>query len=159
MDLPSETDRRRERLRVVDVAQTLLSGGMSVRQAADSFHVPTFTLKTWLKEAGIRIEQAAGEREAARITVATAAASTGERLTSEHHPVSLLNEQAQQGRITPLEWQVAATGPSHAPAFTAIVATRLADAGRLVSATGTGASKAVARAAAAAALLGQLTSG
>jgi hypothetical protein len=74
--------RRRERQRVVDVAQTPLSGGMSVRQAADSFHVPTFTLKTWLKEAGIRIEQAAGEREAARITVATAAASTGERPTS-----------------------------------------------------------------------------
>jgi hypothetical protein len=159
MDLPSEADRHRERQRVVDVAQTLLSGGMSVRQAADSLDVPTFTLKTWLKEAGIRIEAAAGERETARIAVATAAAQAGERLTSEHHPVSVLNEQAQRGRITPLEWQVASTGPSHAPAFTATVATQLVDGDRVVSATGSGASKAVARMAAAAALLTELGSG
>ncbi|WP_449061528.1 putative dsRNA-binding protein [Planomonospora algeriensis] len=68
----------------------------------------------------------------------------------------MLNEQAQQGRISAPEWQVASTGPSHAPAFTATVATRPADGERLVSATGTGASKAVARAVAAAALLSAL---
>src|SRR5688500_18653131 len=98
--------------------------------------------------AGIHIEAAAGEREAARVAVATAAASAGERPTSEHHPVSVLNEQAQQGRISSLEWQVASTGPSHAPAFTATVATRRVGGDLAVSASGTGTSKAVARAAA-----------
>ncbi|GGL50109.1 putative dsRNA-binding protein [Planomonospora parontospora] len=157
MSLPSEEDRRRERQRVVDVAQTLLSDGMSVRQAADSLKVPTFTLRTWLKEAGIRIDQAAAAQEAARIAVATTAVSAGEPLTVEHHPISVLNEQEQQGRISPLEWQVTSTGPSHAPAFTATVSTRIITDDRSVSATGTGASKAAARAAAAAALLSELT--
>ncbi|GAA3443349.1 putative dsRNA-binding protein [Planomonospora venezuelensis] len=158
-DLPSEEERRRERRRVVDVAQTLLAGGMSIRQAAEQLAVPTFTLKTWLREAGIRIEQAAGEREAARGAVAAAAARAGERPTGEHHPVSVLNEWVQQGRITAMEWDVVSTGPSHAPAFTATVATRPAGGDRLASATGMGASKAAARAAAAAALLAALGAG
>ncbi|GAT67322.1 ribonuclease II [Planomonospora sphaerica] len=84
--------------------------------------------------------------------MATAAASAGERPTSEHHPIIVLNEQAQQGRIGPLEWQVVSTGPSHAPAFTATVVTRPTGGKQVVMTSGTGASKAVARAAAAAAL-------
>ncbi|GIH97423.1 double-stranded RNA binding motif domain-containing protein [Planobispora siamensis] len=152
-NLPSEEDRRRERQRVVTVAQTLLAGGASIRQAAEQLAVPTFTLKTWLKEAGIRIEHAAAEQEAARIAVATSAAATGARLTTEQHPVSLLNEWVQQERITPLEWTVTTSGPGHAPLFTATVATHPVNAGHRVTATGSGPSKAIARTAAAAALL------
>jgi hypothetical protein len=111
-----------------------------------------------LSRDGTRLAYAVPTRGGTRVSIVDAA-SAGERLTTEHHPVSVLNEQAQQGRIAPLEWQVAATGPSHAPAFTATVATRRVDGDRVVSATGTGASKAAARTAAAAALLGQLTSG
>jgi hypothetical protein len=48
--------------------------------------VETFTLKAWLKEAGIQISPAA--------SAPVAAGSSGER-----HPVSVLNEQTQQGRI------------------------------------------------------------
>ena len=47
------------RARVVEVAQTLLSGGLTIRQAAESLNVETFTLKGWLKEAGIQISPAA----------------------------------------------------------------------------------------------------
>ncbi|GAT71463.1 ribonuclease II [Planomonospora sphaerica] len=80
------------------------------------------------------------------------AADSPQRPT-EHHPVSVLNEQ---GRISPLEWNMVSGGPPHALAFTSTVAMRPAGGERVVSASGTGASKAVARAAAAAALLTEL---
>ncbi|MGC5010120.1 hypothetical protein ACLQ2R_05090 [Streptosporangium sp. DT93] len=51
MDLPTEEDRRRERTRVVDIAKSL--------------NVETFTLKTWLKEAGIQISPASAAPVAA----------------------------------------------------------------------------------------------
>ncbi|WP_329087716.1 MULTISPECIES: hypothetical protein [unclassified Streptosporangium] len=73
MDLPTEEDRRRERARVVDIAQTLLSGGLTIRQAAESLNVETFTLKTWLKEAGIQISPAA----AAPVAAGTSGALVG----------------------------------------------------------------------------------
>ncbi|WP_068928036.1 putative dsRNA-binding protein [Planobispora rosea] len=56
LGLPTEEQVRRERNRAVETAQTLLAGGMTVRQAADSLNVPTFTLKVWLKEAGVHLE-------------------------------------------------------------------------------------------------------
>ncbi|MER5627287.1 hypothetical protein ABT061_40320 [Streptosporangium sp. NPDC002544] len=55
MDLPTEEDRRRERARIIEIAQTLLSGGLTIRHAAENLNVETFTLKTWLKEASIQI--------------------------------------------------------------------------------------------------------
>ncbi|MEV4383095.1 hypothetical protein [Streptosporangium sp. NPDC049644] len=55
MDLPTEEDRRRERARIIEIAQTLLSGGLTIRRAAENLNVETFTLKAWLKEAGIQI--------------------------------------------------------------------------------------------------------
>ncbi|MGN9788540.1 hypothetical protein ACTMTF_44565 [Nonomuraea sp. ZG12] len=54
MDLPTEEDRRRERARVTDIAQTLLSGGLTIRQAAESLNVETFTLKTWRRKRASR---------------------------------------------------------------------------------------------------------
>ncbi|MEU0484088.1 hypothetical protein ABZ260_33510 [Streptosporangium sp. NPDC006013] len=33
MDLPTEEDRRRERARILDIAQTLLADGLTIRQA------------------------------------------------------------------------------------------------------------------------------
>ncbi|MGW0593107.1 putative dsRNA-binding protein [Streptosporangium sp. NPDC002607] len=148
MDLPTEEDRRRERARVVDIAQTLLSGGLTIRQAAESLKVETFTLKAWLKEAGIQISPAA----AAPVT----AGSSGGAGPGERHPVSVVNELTQQGRIEAVTWQVESTGPSHAPAFTAAASTRLLATNTPVRGEGSGASKAAARAAAAAALLAHL---
>ncbi|GII04905.1 hypothetical protein [Planobispora takensis] len=156
LDLPSEAERRRERERVVEVAQTLLSGGMSIRQAADQLTVPAFTLKTWLREAGVRIEAATAPQQAARVAVAAAAGSAGQRPTVEHHPVSVLNEWEQQGRIGRLEWEVASTGPAHAPVFCAVVSARLTEGERVVRASGQGASKAAARTVAAAMLLSEV---
>ncbi|MER6174042.1 hypothetical protein [Streptosporangium sp. NPDC001681] len=91
MELPTEEERRRERARVVEVAQTLLSGGLTIRQASESLKVETFTLKAWLKEAGIQISTAAVAPVAAGSSVGV---GSGER-----HPVSVLNERTQQGRI------------------------------------------------------------
>ncbi|MEU3170230.1 putative dsRNA-binding protein [Streptosporangium sp. NPDC006930] len=149
MDLPTEEDRRRERARVVEVAQTLLSGGLTIRQAAESLNVETFTLKGWLKEAGIQISPAAP----------VAAGSPGLSVgvgSGERHPVSVLNELTQQGRIEAVAWTVTSTGPSHAPAFTAAAATRLLATNTPVRGEGNGASKTAARATAAAALLARL---
>ncbi|MEV4187809.1 hypothetical protein AB0J28_40905, partial [Streptosporangium canum] len=140
MDLPTEEDRRRERTRVIEVAQTLLGGGMTIREAAESLNVQTFTLKTWLKEAGIQIGQASIAHVAASTSTSTTAAPTP--VPREHHPVSVLNEWTQQGRIDGVDWQVEASGPSHAPAFTATATTRPAGTKRPVSAQGSGASKA-----------------
>ncbi|MEV6866670.1 putative dsRNA-binding protein [Streptosporangium subroseum] len=154
MDLPTEADRRRERERVIEVAQTLLSGGLSIRQAAESLNVATFTLKAWLKEANIQIGQASISHAAAP----TPASGTPALTPREHHPVSVLNEWTQQGRIDGVDWHLEATGPSHAPAFTATATTHPAGAKGPISAQGSGASKAAARAAAAAALLARLES-
>ncbi|MFC4059085.1 putative dsRNA-binding protein [Planomonospora corallina] len=147
-DLPSEEDRRRERRRVIEISQTLLSGGMSIREAAGSLGIPAFTLRSWLKEAGITVERAAVPQETTR-----PAAPAG------HHPVSVLNEWAQQGRITAPEWEMASSGPPHAPAFTATVSARPAGADLALSASGEGTSKTEARTAAAAALLALIGTG
>ncbi|WP_344923485.1 putative dsRNA-binding protein [Streptosporangium oxazolinicum] len=146
MDLPTEEDRRRERTRVTDIAQTLLSGGLTIRQAAESLMVKTFTLKAWLKEAGIQISPAAP-------VVAESSKSSGGVGSGERHPVSVLNELTQQGRIEAVTWTVESTGPSHAPAFTASAATHLLATNTPVRGQGSGASKAAARSAAAAVLL------
>ncbi|WP_440103718.1 putative dsRNA-binding protein [Streptosporangium sp. H16] len=157
MDLPTEEDRRRERARVVDIAQTLLSGGLTIRQAAESLNVETFTLKAWLKEAGIQISPAA----AAPVTACSSGSSgsPGGVGSGERHPVSVLNELTQQGRIEAVTWTVESAGPSHAPTFTATAATRLLATNTPVRGQGSGASKAAARAAAAAALLAHLDAG
>ncbi|MFI6513332.1 putative dsRNA-binding protein [Streptosporangium sp. NPDC050855] len=151
MDLPTEEDRRRERARVVDIAQTLLSGGLTIRQAAESLNVETFTLKAWLKEAGIQISPAMVAPVAAGSLGTSVGLDSGER-----HPVSVLNELTQQSRIEAVTWQVESTGTSHAPHFTAVAATRLLASGAPVRGQGSGASKAAARAAAAAAALARL---
>jgi hypothetical protein len=152
MDLPTEEDRRRERERVIEVAQTLLSGGLSIRQAAESLNVATFTLKAWLKEANIQIGQASISHAAASAT----GVSEPVLAPGEHHPVSVLNEWTQQGRIDGVDWHLEAICPSHAPAFTATATARPAGSMGPISAQGSGASKTVARAAAAAALLARL---
>ncbi|MEV4753453.1 putative dsRNA-binding protein [Streptosporangium amethystogenes subsp. fukuiense] len=160
MDLPTEEDRRRERARIIEIAQTLLSGGLTIRQAAENLKVETFTLKTWLKEAGIQISPAPSL--SAPVTAKTKTTATGASGPSsgtdpgERHPVSVLNEQTQRGRIEAVTWTVNSTGPSHAPDFTAAAATRLLATGTPVRGQGSGASKAAARAAAAAALLARL---
>jgi dsRNA-specific ribonuclease len=146
MDLPTEEDRRRERARIIEIAQTLLSGGLTIRQAAESLKVETFTLKAWLKEAGIQISPAASAPVTA--TATGSSGSSSETGPGERHPVSVLNEQTQQGRIESVTWTVNSTGPSHAPDFTAAAATRLLATGTPVRGQGSGASKAAARAAA-----------
>ncbi|MEU7458818.1 hypothetical protein [Streptosporangium roseum] len=70
----------------------------------------------------------------------------------------MLTGWTQQGRIDGVDWQVEASRPSHAPAFTATATTRPAGTKRSVSAQDSGASKAAARAAAAAALPARLDS-
>ncbi|GIH75635.1 putative dsRNA-binding protein [Planobispora longispora] len=142
LGLPDEEQVRRERNRVTETAQTLLAGGMTVRQAADSLNVPTFTLKTWLKEAGIHLEPGSVPAHAA--------------VPAGRNPVSVLNEQTQRGRIGTVTWETVVAGPAHAPSFT-VTATAL-PAGKTgpVPATGTGPSKAAARTAAATALLAAL---
>ncbi|WP_433358696.1 double-stranded RNA binding motif domain-containing protein [Streptosporangium sp. CA-115845] len=160
MNLPTETDIRRERTRVLDIAQTLLAGGLTIRQAAESLQVDTFTLKTWLKEAGIQISPASPPPAAAVASSAApstrASTTAASRKAGEHHPVSALNERTQQGHITAVTWSVEATGPSHAPYFTATATAHPRGAGRPVRGQGSGTSKAAARAAAAAALLARL---
>ncbi|WP_436764498.1 putative dsRNA-binding protein, partial [Streptosporangium sp. V21-05] len=116
-----------------------------------SLNVETFTLKTWLKEAGIQISPAA----AAPVAVGSSGLSGGVG-PGERHPVSVLNELTQQGRIEAVTWTVESTGPSHAPAFTAAAATRLLATNTPIRGEGSGASKAAARSAAAAVLLARL---
>ncbi|GAA3517217.1 hypothetical protein GCM10023075_79670 [Streptosporangium album] len=55
---------------MIEIAQTPLGGGMTIRQAAESLNVQTFTLKAWLKEAGIQIGQASITHAAAPMSTA-----------------------------------------------------------------------------------------
>ncbi|MFI6456256.1 putative dsRNA-binding protein [Streptosporangium amethystogenes] len=104
------------------------------------------------KEAGIQIGQASIQH-AATVDTTVAASGTAVSAAGEHHPVSVLNEQTQQGRIEAVAWTVNSTGPSHAPHFTTAASTRLLATNTSVRGEGSGASKAAARAAAAVALL------
>ena len=45
----------RDRARLVDIAQTLLHQGATIRAAGDELDVPTSTLRHWLREAGVRV--------------------------------------------------------------------------------------------------------
>jgi ribonuclease R len=89
----------------------------------------------------------------------TPAATTKQRarvvVDPDRNPVSQLNEAAQRGLVTDLDWDVQHEGPPHAPLFTATVSAACGD-GTPVSATGQGGAKTTARNAAALALLGTL---
>jgi hypothetical protein len=50
-------DRVRDRQRLVERAVTLLGHGMTVRQAGDVIDVPTSSLRHWLREAGVKLNE------------------------------------------------------------------------------------------------------
>jgi hypothetical protein len=51
------SDRFRDRQRLVDRAVTLLGRGMTIRQAGDVIDVPTSSLRHWLREAGVKVNE------------------------------------------------------------------------------------------------------
>jgi superfamily II DNA or RNA helicase len=75
--------------------------------------------------------------------------------TAGRNPLTELNERAQVGALTELGLTVTAAGPAHDPVFTCSATCRHADGE--ISGTGQGRTKAAARAAAAEALLAELT--
>jgi len=48
-------DAARGRARLVEVGQTLLHHGATIRAAGDELGMPTSTLRHWLREAGVRV--------------------------------------------------------------------------------------------------------
>lgn len=141
LGLGSEEEHVRARARIVETAQTLLHGGMTIRQAADNLNVPTSALRTWLSAAGIRVGAGAGDGQATYIGGSDPATN----------PVGRVNELAQRCLLTDVKWRTRRSGPEHEPCFTATV-TAQRD-GRAVTGTGSAATKATAKADAARALL------
>ena len=167
----------RDRARLVDIAQTLLHQGATIRAAGDQLDVPTSTLRHWLREAGVRVgadgtltapadpalgvtgKGKVGDRPdaaAGQGTAATAGAVQPVPLAAGGSPVQALNELAQAGYVAGLSWETGTEGPAHQPLFTCTVTATVTGIAGLARARGTGGSKAAAKASAAAALLAVL---
>jgi hypothetical protein len=170
----------RDRARLVEIAQTLLHQGATIRAAGDELGVPTSTLRHWLREAGVRVgaggtltgpagpapsppgtgekEQDSGGRGTAAEPAARASADMPPPapVVVSGEPVQTLHELAQAGYVTELAWESAAAGAAHRPVFSCTVTARVSGITGTVSARGTGGSKAAAKASAAAALLAGL---
>jgi len=169
----------RDRARLVEIAQTLLHRGATIRAAGDELGVPTSTLRHWLREAGVRVgadgtltgsvspapsppgtdenDQGSGGRDPAAVPAAPAAADVPPPAPAVGGtPARTLNELAQAGYVTDLVWESAAEGAAHQPVFSCTVTARVSGIAGPVSARGTGGSKAAAKASAAAALLAGL---
>jgi hypothetical protein len=50
-------DRARDRQRLIERAITLLGQGRTIREAGDVIDVGTSTLRAWLKEAGVQLNE------------------------------------------------------------------------------------------------------
>lgn len=169
----------RDRARLVDIAQTLLHQGATIRAAGDRLDVPTSTLRHWLREAGVRVgadgtltgpadpvpppgmtgQGKAGGRPdtaAGRGTAPAAGAVPPTPPIAGGSPVQALNELAQAGYVAGLSWETGTEGPAHQPLFTCTVTAEVTGIAGLARARGTGGSKAAAKASAAAALLAAL---
>jgi ribonuclease R len=73
-------------------------------------------------------------------------------IPDDHPPAMAINELAQVGELAELRWSFAADGSPHEPTHTCTVTACVAETGQQLSATGTGATKAAAKTAAATAL-------
>ena len=157
----------RGRARLVEIAQTLLHQGATIREAGDELGVPTSALRHWLREAGVRVG-ADGT-----LTGSAAPAPPGKDKDGAAHsmaagpgppapaavsgaPVQALNELAQAGYVTGLAWETGVDGAAHRPVFSCTVSARVTGMPGPACAQGTGGSKAAAKASAAAALLARL---
>ncbi len=169
----------RDRARLVEIAQTLLHQGATIRAAGDQLDVPTSTLRHWLREAGVRVgadgtltgpadpaprpgmtgrDQGDGEPGAAAAHGASQAAGGVQPApqATSGSPVQTLNELAQAGYVAGLSWETGTEGPAHQPLFTCTVTATATGVAGPVRARGVGGSKAAAKASAAAALLAAL---
>jgi hypothetical protein len=167
----------RGRARLVEIAQTLLHQGATIRAAGDELGVPTSALRHWLREAGVRVgadgtltgsatpappgkdkDGAAHSMAAGPRTPAPAAASGSPPASAavSGAPVQALHELAQAGYVTDLAWETGVDGAAHRPVFSCTVSARVTGMPGPARARGTGGSKAAAKASAAAALLARL---
>jgi len=176
----------RGRARLVEIAQTLLHQGATIRAAGDELGVPTSALRHWLREAGVRVGAdgtltgsaapvppgkdkdgaahgiAAGPRTpapAASGSPPAPAAAGGPPpapAAVSGAPVQALHELAQAGYVTGLDWETEVDGAAHRPVFSCTVSARVTGIPGPARARGTGGSKAAAKASAAAALLARL---
>ena len=167
----------RDRARLVDIAQTLLHQGATIRAAGDQLDVPTSTLRHWLREAGVRVgadgtltapadpalgvtgKGKVGDRPDAAAGQGTAA-TAGAVQPVPPPPAGHRSRRSTSSR-RPGMWQAfpgrpGARGPAHQPLFTCTVTATGDGHRRLAHARGTGGSKAAAKASAAAALLAVL---
>lgn len=184
--LPAGTARVRARL--VEIAETLLHRGATIRAAGDVLGVPTSTLRLWLREAGVRVGADGTLTGSASPALSPAGTGKPPGMDEEEHgsggrgtgeelaapaagdlppapaavsgaPVQTLNELAQAGYVTDLAWQSVAEGAAHQPVFSCTATARVSGIAGPVTARGTGGSKAAAKASAAAALLAGLAEG
>ncbi len=169
----------RDRARLVEIAQTLLHQGATIRAAGDQLDVPTSTLRHWLREAGVRVgadgtltgpadpppppgvtskEQADDKPDAAAGQGLSPIAGGPQPAPPAigKSPVQTLNELAQAGYVAGLAWEIVADSAAHQPLITCTVTATVTGIAGLVRARGTGRSKAAAKASAAAALLAAL---
>jgi hypothetical protein len=169
----------RGRARLVEIAQTLLHQGATIRAAGDELGVPTSALRHWLREAGVRVGAdgtltgsaapapppgkdkedggGAGGKGAETGTPAAAGGPPPAPAAVGGPPVQALHELAQAGYVTDLAWEVEVDGAAHRPVFSCTVTARVTGVAGPVRGRGTGGSKAAAKASAAAALLAGLT--
>ena len=161
----------------MEIAQTLLHQGATIRAAGDELGVPTSALRHWLREAGVRVgadgtltgsaapvppgkdkDGAAHGMAAGPGTPAPAAASGSPPAPAavSGAPVQALHELAQAGYVTGLDWETEVDGAAHRPVFSCTVSARVTGIPGPARARGTGGSKAAAKASAAAALLARL---
>jgi hypothetical protein len=168
----------RDRARLVEIAQTLLHQGATIRAAGDELGVPTSALRHWLREAGVRVgadgtltgsadppappgkdkedDGGACGKAAGPGTPAAAAGPPPAPAATGGAPVQALHELAQAGYVTDLAWETGVDGAAHRPVFSCTVTARVTGIAGPVHARGTGGSKAAAKATAAAALLAGL---
>jgi hypothetical protein len=172
----------RDRARLVEIAQTLLHQGATIRAAGDQLNVPTSTLRHWLREAGVRVgadgtltgspdtapppgvtsTDQADDKPGAVAGRGPSPAAGGPQPVAPAiggSPVQTLNELAQAGYVAGLAWATGAEGAAYQPLFTCTVTATVTGIAGLVRARGTGGSKSAAKASAAAALLAALADG
>jgi hypothetical protein len=173
-------DAARDRARLVEIAQTLLHQGATIRAASDELGVPTSALRYWLRAAGVQVgadgtltgstgpapSPPGKDKKENRSGACGAAAGPGEPAAAGGPPpsppatggapVQMVNELAQAGYVTDLAWETGVDGAAHRPVFSCTVTARIAGIAGPVRARGTGGSKAAAKASAAAALLAGL---
>jgi hypothetical protein len=156
-------DPERDRARLLERADTMLTAGLTLRQTAETLDIPPGALRTWLRAAGKPTHYTdtttlAGGAEAGAGPAAAAVGAGG-----PPSPIAVLHQLRDAGHLLALAITVTgAGGPDHQPTFTAEAraetpATDQPRTSGVVTGRGTGPSKAAAKTAAAAVLLRQLT--